>query len=108
MSTAVLSESGVHQTDGRGRSQLRYSQMLPRHLRWPEQADDLAFAVGIASEEAGPGLAHDLLNPRHHRVEQPDCGGPEPSAGRIEGNVPLSVSTDVGTRIEQAVRDQSI
>src|SRR5271166_171138 len=40
------------------------------HLgRWLEDADDLASAAGLAPENAGLGLAHDLLNPRHHHVE---------------------------------------
>src|SRR5271166_4176301 len=43
---------------------------LADHLgRWLEDADNLAFAPGVAAEDAGHGLAHDLLNPRHHHVE---------------------------------------
>src|SRR5215472_3396976 len=45
---------------------------LADHLgRWLEDADDLASAAGLAPENAGLGLAHDLLNPRHHSVENP-------------------------------------
>src|SRR6516165_6420933 len=45
---------------------------LTDHLgRWLEDTDDLAFAAGVASEDAGLGLAHDLLNAWHHHVEYP-------------------------------------
>src|ERR1700674_2070446 len=36
--------------------------------RWLEQADDLAFAAGVAAEDAGPGLLHHLADQRHHRL----------------------------------------
>jgi hypothetical protein len=34
-----------------------------------EQADNLPFGVGVADKDAGFGLAHDLLHPRHHALQ---------------------------------------
>jgi hypothetical protein len=37
--------------------------------RWLEHADKLAFAAGVAAEDAGPGLLHHQPQERHHRVD---------------------------------------
>src|SRR6516165_4472571 len=34
-----------------------------------EQADDLAFGMGVAGQDASLGLAHDLLHQRHPAVQ---------------------------------------
>jgi hypothetical protein len=34
-----------------------------------KQADNLPFGVGVADKDAGFGLAHDLLHPRHHAFQ---------------------------------------
>src|SRR4029434_5881261 len=37
--------------------------------RWLEQAEDLAFGMCVAAEDARPRLLHHLLDQRHHGVE---------------------------------------